>query len=50
VVRGPGGAQALLLDSDGNLVELFEPADRGVIQADQRRAADGSVGVPPRMP
>jgi catechol 2,3-dioxygenase-like lactoylglutathione lyase family enzyme len=26
VVRGPGGAQALLLDPDGNLVELFEPA------------------------
>ena len=26
VVTGPGGAQVLLLDPSGNLVELFEPA------------------------
>lgn len=26
VVRGPGGAQALLLDPSGNVVELFQPA------------------------
>ena len=50
MVRGPGGAQALLLDSDGNLVELFEPADRQAIEADQRGAADASLGMPPRMP
>jgi catechol 2,3-dioxygenase-like lactoylglutathione lyase family enzyme len=28
IVRGPGGAQVLLLDPSGNLVELFEPAAR----------------------
>jgi len=26
IVRGPGGAQVLLLDPSGNLVELFQPA------------------------
>ena len=26
VVRGPGGAQVLLVDPSGNLIELFEPA------------------------
>jgi catechol 2,3-dioxygenase-like lactoylglutathione lyase family enzyme len=26
VVTGPGGAQALVVDPDGNLVELFQPA------------------------
>ena len=26
VVRGPGGAQVLLVDPSGNFVELFEPA------------------------
>jgi len=26
VVRGPGGAQVLVVDPSGNLVELFEPA------------------------
>lgn len=26
VVRGPGGAQVLLVDPSGNLVELFQPA------------------------
>jgi catechol 2,3-dioxygenase-like lactoylglutathione lyase family enzyme len=25
IVRGPGGAQALLVDPSGNLVELFQP-------------------------
>ncbi len=28
VVTGPGGAQVLLVDPAGNLVELFQPADR----------------------
>ena len=28
VVTGPGGAQALVVDPDGNLVELFQPAAR----------------------
>ena len=28
VVRGPGGAQVLAQDPSGNLVELFQPADR----------------------
>jgi len=28
VVAGPGGRQALLADPAGNLVELFEPAER----------------------
>ena len=28
VVRGPGGAQVLAVDPSGNLVELFQPADR----------------------
>ncbi|HEX6254488.1 MAG TPA: VOC family protein [Euzebyales bacterium] len=27
-VEGPGGRQILLTDPDGNLVELFQPADR----------------------
>ena len=26
IVRGPGGAQILLVDPSGNLVELFQPA------------------------
>jgi catechol 2,3-dioxygenase-like lactoylglutathione lyase family enzyme len=26
VVRGPGGAQVLMEDGEGNLIELFEPA------------------------
>ena len=29
VVTGPGGAQVLACDPSGNLVELFQPADRG---------------------
>jgi catechol 2,3-dioxygenase-like lactoylglutathione lyase family enzyme len=29
IVRGPGGAQILLEDPSGNLVELFQPARRG---------------------
>ena len=28
VVSGPGGHQILLADPDGNLIELFQPADR----------------------
>lgn len=28
VVSGPGGAQVLLIDPSGNLVELFQPAQR----------------------
>lgn len=28
IVRGPGGAQVLLQDPSGNLVELFQPAAR----------------------
>jgi catechol 2,3-dioxygenase-like lactoylglutathione lyase family enzyme len=28
IVTGPGGAQVLLPDPSGNLIELFEPADR----------------------
>jgi catechol 2,3-dioxygenase-like lactoylglutathione lyase family enzyme len=28
IVRGPGGAQILLEDPSGNLIELFEPAAR----------------------
>lgn len=28
VVSGPGGRQVLVEDPSGNLVELFEPADR----------------------
>jgi predicted enzyme related to lactoylglutathione lyase len=30
LVTGPGGRQVLLADPDGNLIELFEPADRHV--------------------
>jgi catechol 2,3-dioxygenase-like lactoylglutathione lyase family enzyme len=29
IVRGPGGAQVLLEDPSGNLVELFQPAGAG---------------------
>ncbi len=28
VVTGPGGAQVLVQDPSGNLIELFQPADR----------------------
>lgn len=28
IVRGPGGAQILLVDPSGNLVELFQPGSR----------------------
>ena len=28
IVRGPGGQQILLLDPSGNVVELFQPANR----------------------
>lgn len=28
IVAGPGGKQVLLLDPSGNIVELFQPADR----------------------
>ena len=28
IIRGPGGKQILLLDPSGNVVELFEPANR----------------------
>jgi catechol 2,3-dioxygenase-like lactoylglutathione lyase family enzyme len=28
IVQGPGGAQILLVDPSGNLVELFQPAQR----------------------
>jgi hypothetical protein len=28
VVEGPGGKQILLLDPSGNVVELFQPAQR----------------------
>lgn len=28
IVKGPGGAQILLVDPSGNLVELFQPAER----------------------
>lgn len=28
IVEGPGGRQVLLVDPSGNLIELFEPADR----------------------
>lgn len=27
IIHGPGGAQILLMDPSGNLVELFQPAD-----------------------
>jgi catechol 2,3-dioxygenase-like lactoylglutathione lyase family enzyme len=30
LVTGPGGRQILLADPDGNLIELFQPADRHV--------------------
>jgi catechol 2,3-dioxygenase-like lactoylglutathione lyase family enzyme len=30
LVTGPGGRQILLADPDGNLIELFQPADRPV--------------------
>jgi catechol 2,3-dioxygenase-like lactoylglutathione lyase family enzyme len=29
IVTGPGGSQVLAVDPSGNLVELFQPADRG---------------------
>lgn len=29
IVRGPGGAQVLVIDPSGNLVELFQPAALG---------------------
>jgi hypothetical protein len=28
-VRGPGGAQVLIVDPAGNLVEIFQPAAAG---------------------
>jgi predicted enzyme related to lactoylglutathione lyase len=28
IVRGPGGAQILIEDPSGNVIELFQPADR----------------------
>lgn len=28
IVTGPGGSQVLLIDPSGNLVELFQPAER----------------------
>ncbi|MBK5568218.1 MAG: VOC family protein, partial [Ensifer sp. SSB1] len=28
IVTGPGGAQILLIDPSGNVVELFQPARR----------------------
>jgi catechol 2,3-dioxygenase-like lactoylglutathione lyase family enzyme len=28
IIRGPGGKQILLVDPSGNVVELFEPANR----------------------
>jgi catechol 2,3-dioxygenase-like lactoylglutathione lyase family enzyme len=31
VVAGPGGRQILLADPSGNLVELFQPADRSAV-------------------
>lgn len=31
IVTGPGGAQALLVDLSGNLVELFEPASEPTV-------------------
>ncbi len=30
LVTGPGGRQILIADPDGNLIELFQPADRHV--------------------
>ena len=30
LVTGPGGRQVLLADPDGNLIEMFQPADRNV--------------------
>ncbi len=29
ILKGPGGSQILAQDPSGNLVELFQPADRG---------------------
>lgn len=29
IVTGPGGAQVLVADPSGNLIELFQPAERG---------------------
>lgn len=29
IVRGPGGAQVLLIDPSGNLIEIFQPAAVG---------------------
>ena len=34
VVSGPGGRQILLADPDGNLIELFQPANRPATQPD----------------
>jgi catechol 2,3-dioxygenase-like lactoylglutathione lyase family enzyme len=40
LVAGPGGRQVLLADPDGNLVELFQPADRAIA------ARSGASGEP----
>ncbi len=37
IVRGPGGAQILLIDPSGNYIELFQPAER---QAEQKAEAE----------
>ena len=37
IVRGPGGAQILLIDPSGNYIELFQPAQR---QAEQSAEAE----------
>ena len=43
LITGPGGRQILLADPDGNLIELFQPANR---PAPSRRPS--RMAVPPR--
>ncbi len=45
IVKGPGGQQILLEDPSGNVVELFQPADRWDHRAARRRAAGRVVAA-----
>lgn len=38
IVRGPGGAQVLIQDPSGNVVELFQPAARSISGASELQA------------
>ena len=38
IVRGPGGAQILIQDPSGNVVELFQPAARSISGASELQA------------